>query len=102
MIVEYIRYDLDPSRAPALVEAYEAASKSLQQSPHCLGYELARCSEAPGSFVLRIEWDSLEGHLQGFRTSPHFRSFFTAVQPFVKDIAEMRHYEVTTLKWSPR
>src|SRR5262245_20100808 len=34
--------------------------------------------------VVRIEWDSGEGHLAGFRQSPEFRGFFEAVRPFVK------------------
>jgi hypothetical protein len=45
--------------------------------------------------VVRIEWDSEEGHLTAFRQSPEFRSFFEAVGPFVHDIEEMRHYHVT-------
>jgi hypothetical protein len=44
---------------------------------------------------VRIEWDSEEGHLSGFRRSPEFRRLFAAVGPFVHDIEEMRHYEVT-------
>ena len=55
MIVEYIRYEV--SEAEALVRAYEAARASLDASPHCLAYELSRCSEDPKSFILRIEWD---------------------------------------------
>jgi len=35
----------------------------------------------------------MEGHEQGFRSSPEFRDFFAAVKPFVGDIDEMRHYE---------
>jgi quinol monooxygenase YgiN len=100
MIVEYIRYTIEPSRAQELLGAYEVASKSLEESPHCLGYELTQCTEARESFILRIEWDSEEGHLKGFRTSAQFRPFFTAVQPFVKEIVEMRHYERTQLTWS--
>jgi hypothetical protein len=45
--------------------------------------------------VVRIEWDSEEGHLSGFRQSAAFRTFLEAVGPFVNDIEEMRHYEVT-------
>jgi quinol monooxygenase YgiN len=100
MIVEYIRYTIEPSRAKDFLSAYEVASKSLKESPHCLGYELTQCTEARESFILRIQWDSEEGHIKGFRTSPQFKPFFAAVQPFVKDIAEMRHYELTALKWS--
>jgi hypothetical protein len=31
----------------------------------------------------------------GFRASPEFRTFLAAVGPFVNDIEEMRHYDVT-------
>jgi quinol monooxygenase YgiN len=100
MIVEYIRYNIEPSRAKAFLNAYETASQSLKDSPHRLGYELSQCTEARDTFILRINWDSEEGHIKGFRTSPQFTPFFAAVQPFVKEILEMRHYELTTLRWS--
>lgn len=100
MIVEYIRYRIDPDRTDAFVSAYEAAQASLRASPHCLGYELTRCTEAPEHFTLRIEWDSADGHLQGFRRSPEFGPFLAAVRPFVPAIEEMRHYEPTPLRWA--
>jgi len=100
MIVEYVRYTIDPSRAEDFMAAYETAAASLKESPHCFGYELTRCTEARESFVLRILWDSEEGHVRGFRASPQFRPFFAAVQPFVRDIQEMRHYELTPLRWA--
>ena len=100
MITEYIRYRIDPSQEKAFLGAYEKASKSLKDSSHCLGYELSQCTEARESYILRILWDSEEGHLQGFRKSEQFRPFFAAVQPFIKSIEEMRHYASTPLRWS--
>lgn len=95
MIVEYIRYEV--ADAEAFQQAYQAARASLDASPHCLAYELSRCSEDPSFFMLRIEWDSPDGHLQGFRKSPEFTSFLSAVRPFLNDIREMRHYAVTPI-----
>ena len=95
MIVEYIRYTIDDGRAGAFEEAYRRASGALDASEHCERYEISRCSEDSTQHVVRIEWDSEQGHLSGFRRSPEFRSFFDAVGPFVNDIEEMRHYEVT-------
>jgi quinol monooxygenase YgiN len=95
MIVEYIRYRIDGERQQAFEDGYATAQASLATSPHCLGWELARCAEDPAHYILRIEWDSAEGYLQEFRRSPEFRSFFTAIRPFVGDIEEMRHYELT-------
>lgn len=98
MIVEYIRYTIPPERREAFEAAYGAAQASLAASPHCLAWEMARCREDPGQYTLRIEWDSSEGHLQGFRRSAEFGAFFAAVRPFVGDIQEMRHYELTAVR----
>ena len=93
MIVEYIRYRLPGERRPEFEQAYALAAEPLMASPHCLAYELTRCTEEPTCYVLRIEWDSAEGHLRGFRGSGEFRAFFRHIQPFVSNIEEMRHYE---------
>jgi quinol monooxygenase YgiN len=95
MVVEYIRYSIDNGRADAFEDAYRRPSEALEPSSHCERYEVSRCSEDPTQHVVRFEWDSEEGHLSGFRRSPEFRGFFEAVGPFVDDIEEMRHYEVT-------
>ena len=97
MIVEYIRYQMADERREAFEAAYGAAQVSLQASAHCLAWELTRCAEDRTHYILRIEWDSAEGHLQGFRRSPEFRAFFAAIRPYVGDIQEMRHYELTAV-----
>jgi hemoglobin len=97
MIVEYVRYEVDAGRADAFEAAYAEAAAAMEASPHCLAYELSRCVEAPESYILRIEWDSVEGHMQGFRRGPEFAAFFAAIRPYVGDIKEMRHYERTAV-----
>ena len=102
MIVEYTRYKIEAARREPFKAAYQEAAESLQASPHCQFYELSHCVEDPDYYVLRIEWDSEEGHLQGFRSSPEFQPFFTAVRPYVTDIQEMRHYQLTPIVSRPR
>ena len=96
MIVEYIRYRIEENR-DAFECAYATAAGVLRGSTHCLAYELSRCVEDPTRYILRIEWDSAEGHLQGFRRSAEFRTFYAAIAPYVTHIEEMRHYEVTAV-----
>jgi quinol monooxygenase YgiN len=91
MIVEYIRYRIPIDRCVEFERAYDLAGEPLLSSPHCLAYELTRCTEDPTCYVLRIEWDSAAGHMQGFRGSPEFCAFFRHIQPFVSNIEEMRH-----------
>jgi len=94
MIVEYTLYKRDEQRRGTFEKDYKKAGESLKASGHCLAYELSHCTEDPAYYVLRIEWDSEEGHLKGFRNSAEFKSFFASVQPYVKHIEEMRHYQV--------
>jgi quinol monooxygenase YgiN len=96
MIVEYIRYKIDPGRKEQFDDAYRRAGKLLDASPHCLRWEAARSVDDPEKQIVRIEWDSAEGHLQGFRQSADFKPFLDATRPFYENIEEMTHYEVTT------
>lgn len=97
MIVEYIRYTIPPERGDAFELAYARARAQLEASPECLAYELSRCVEDVSSYLLRIEWESVDAHLEGFRKGPQFRAFFATVAPFVSDITEMRHYALTAV-----
>lgn len=99
MIVEYVRYQMSANTPEALIEAYRAAAEALQDSPACLGYELARCVEDPGCITVRILWRSVDAHLQEFRASPQFARFLAHVRPFVGEIEEMRHYEPGDIAW---
>jgi len=97
MTVEYIRYELVAHQPDDLVRAYTIAADALRAAPECMAFELAQCEEAPHSFVLRIEWQSTDAHLQGFRKGPQFPPFLAAIKPFIAEIAEMRHYSPTSV-----
>ena len=99
MITEIIRYKIEPARSQSFQSAYEQAGRLLQDSRHCLGYELLRGSEEPENWVLVIRWESFDAHLKGFRGSATFASFLALVKPFFHDIQEMKHYERAAL-WS--
>ena len=97
MVVEYIRYRVPAARHREFEDAYAKAQAALEDSPQCLAYEVSHGIEEPENYVVRIEWDSVEGHEQGFRQSADFGAFFAAVKPFFEQIEEMRHYELTSI-----
>jgi hemoglobin len=96
VIVEYLRYVVEADRGADFLMAYAKAAEVLQRDPHCLSYEISQGHEELDRFVVRIEWDSLSGHLEGFRKSPAFGEFFAFVRPYLSDIDQMHHYEVHT------
>ncbi|WBO85023.1 antibiotic biosynthesis monooxygenase family protein [Hymenobacter yonginensis] len=94
MTVEYIRYRIAAEQQPAFLEAIRQANHMLAAAPDCLRYQLAHCEEDVELFIWRIEWTSVERHLQGFRKSADFGAFFQLVKPFYASIEEMNHYAV--------
>jgi hemoglobin len=96
-IVEYVRYRVAADRADALIAAYRRSLPHLLASPHCLGVELRHRSDEPGAFILRLRWDSVDGHMKGFRGSEAFRGFLAEIRPFIDAIEEMAHYDVVDI-----
>ena len=97
--VEIIRYDISESERGKFESAYADAGKFLQASPYCLGYRLIHGNDEPNNYIVIINWTSKEEHLQGFRRSPEFMSFFNLVKPFFTSIKEMKHYDLTLTEW---
>jgi hemoglobin len=84
MIVEYIRYRIpDNDRHAQLQDAYKKAETFLEASPNCLGYEISHCVEKPEHYIVRIEWDSLDGHHKGFHASKDFKGFLKELNLFL-------------------
>jgi quinol monooxygenase YgiN len=100
MIVEYIRYQLTAHSPEELKVAYADAGAHLKAAPECHGYELTQCHDDPNSLILRILWRSGEAHFQGFRHGPNFPPFLALIRPFIAEIAEMRHYDLTSVTWT--
>ena len=72
-------------------------ARVLDDSAHCLSYQLARCVDHPLQYILQIRWDSADGHLQGFRRSAGFADFVRLVGPYAPQLLEMRHYQPTAV-----
>jgi hypothetical protein len=98
VIVEYVRYELPASRRAPFEAAYAQVGGILDGSPHCLGWELRNSVEEPGHYVVRIEWDSISGHLDGFRESEPFQEFLGQLSVFADCRRGMAHFELVDLE----
>ncbi len=98
MVLEVIRYLITDGQENQFETDYGKAAKYLDASPYCLDYTLARSGKEKNRCVVLIEWDSATGHLQGFRQSPDFGTFFALIKPYFNMIEEMEHYEKTNVE----
>jgi heme-degrading monooxygenase HmoA len=97
--IEIIRYKISADQKTDFETAYAKAGEFLKASPYCSGYEVIHGVEEPQHYIVRIHWTSMDDHLQKFRNSQEFKSFFNLVRPFYNAIEEMKHYQSTTTTW---
>lgn len=91
--IEIIRYTIPKEQRITFETAYTKAGEFLKASPYCQGFEMIRGTDEPQHYIIRIHWTSVDDHLQKFRNSDAFKSFFNLVKPFYNNIDEMKHYE---------
>lgn len=93
MVTEIIRYQLPAEDAPQFLDAYRRAATHLLADSHCLGVDILHGIDSPNRVVIRIEWDSIEGHEVHFTGGPHFEPFISHLRPYLQYVVEMEHYE---------
>jgi len=87
-IADFLIRDGDEERFAA---AYREAVRHVTGSAGCRGVRLVRGVENPRRFVLLVEWDGLEDHTKGFRSSPAFTAWRAAVGEFFAHPPHVEH-----------
>lgn len=96
MVLEVALIDVVPGREDDFVAAYRIAREVLTTTPGCRTVRMTRGVETPTRFVLLVEWDSVEAHLDNFRADPtrfstwrgHIGPYFAA-PPVVEHFADV-------------
>ena len=70
----------------ALAEALEVIGTAAGGTARVL-----RSVEAPSTYVLLVEWDSVEAHTEGFRGSEAFARWRALVSPHWSELPEVQH-----------
>lgn len=92
MILEHARFFVAEHEAEAFVSCYSKARELLLAAPGCRSATLRRGVEHRGSFLLLVEWDTLEDHLEGFRESASFVQWRGLLGPYFVAAPEVEHY----------
>ncbi|GIG62730.1 hypothetical protein Lfu02_71020 [Longispora fulva] len=75
MILEVALIDVVPGQEEAFAAAYAEALPLLTTTPGCQKARMTRGIESPSKFVLLVEWDSVEAHVENFRASERFEKW---------------------------
>lgn len=98
MVIEVIRYAIQPGEEASFEEAFRQAAPLLEASTHCLGFTLTRATRDRNRYLMSIYWDSPDGHLIGFRQSGSFAQYQDLIGPYVEMVEETGHYRKTGIE----
>ncbi|MGI8424305.1 MAG: antibiotic biosynthesis monooxygenase family protein [Chloroflexota bacterium] len=94
MIVELAIIRAQADKADAMRQGFQAARAVISQAEGYRGSVFHQGVEDPRRFVLRVEWDSVEAHMKGFREGPLFAQWRSHFGQFMDGSPDVSHFEV--------
>ncbi len=101
MILEAAPLQVRAGQEPAFEAAFLQAQRIIASMPGYRSHRLERCIERTGEYLLLVEWDTLEGHEQGFRGSPQYQEWKRLLHHFYEPFPVVSHYAAVDGASSP-
>lgn len=93
MILERALFTVKPGSEQDFEAAIEQAKEVIAQAEGFQSFRLQRGIERSSTYLLLIEWGSVEHHMQGFRESERFVRWRELIGPYFAAPPEVEHYE---------
>lgn len=68
------------------------ATSDRPAAPGFRSLRLSRCVEHESTYLLLVEWDRLEDHTEGFRTSPEYQEWRKQLHHFYDPFPTVEHF----------
>ena len=92
MVLERALITVRPGQEEAFEQAFATARAQVTGSRGFLSGTLSRGVESPSTYLLLIEWETLEDHTEGFRGSPAFTEWRRLLGPSFDGAPDVEHY----------
>ncbi|CAN5504451.1 antibiotic biosynthesis monooxygenase [soil metagenome] len=93
MILEVAILNVRPGQEAAFEAAFAQASSIIASMRGYIGHELQHCLEVNHRYLLLVQWQTLEDHTIGFRTSPEYQEWKRLLHHFYDPFPTVEHYE---------
>jgi len=92
MVLEVALIDVVAGQENDFTTAYAKARPVLTGTPGCRSVRMTRGVESPSRFVLLVEWDSVEAHLDNFRATERFTTWRSLIGPYFAAAPVVEHF----------
>lgn len=93
MILEHALLNVLSGRETEFEAAFCEAQPLVTCQPGFRSLRLERCVERPSCYLLLVEWEGLEDHIEGFRLSPEYDRWRELLHGFYDPFPRVEHYE---------
>jgi heme-degrading monooxygenase HmoA len=76
------------------METMDRARAIIASAPGFISLRVGRCIEQPANFLLLVEWETLEAHTEGFRTSEAYQQWRALLHHFYDPFPVVEHFEI--------
>jgi heme-degrading monooxygenase HmoA len=92
VITEHALLPVVPGREEAFEAALREAVAIIGAARGFRGLSVTRGVERPSTYLLVVEWDSLEDHTEGFRGSPAYDEWRALLHSFYDPFPVVQHF----------
>ena len=89
-MLEVAIFETKDGQAEEFAAAYATARDLVATTPGCRSVRMTRGVETPNRFVLLVEWDTIEAHMETFRCSDRYTRWRALIGPHF-DSATVEH-----------
>ena len=94
MITEHALLPVISGHEEDFEAAFDRARSIIASTPGFISLSLSRSIETPSTYLLLVQWDSLEDHTVGFRGSPQYQQWRQLLHRFYEPFPLVEHFEL--------
>jgi heme-degrading monooxygenase HmoA len=98
MVIEHALMQIVPGEEAAFEAVLPRALEVITSAEGCQSARVCAGVESPSCYLLLVEWDSVEAHVEGFRGSELFATWREIVSPFWAELPVVEHFSPTAEK----
>lgn len=92
MILEHAILPVRPGEEADFEAAFDTSRPLISSQPGFRSLSLSRSIESPSHYLLLVEWDSVEHHTDGFRTSAEYQDWKRLLHHFYEPFPTVEHF----------
>ena len=93
MVLEIATLDIKNGEERNFEESFNKAQVIISQTPGYVSHQLHRSLEKPSRYVLLVNWERLEDHVEGFRKSAPYQQWKALLHHFYDPFPTVEHFE---------